>query len=48
MRKFIVTLRHDNGTFTIEVCARSADAARAIVREVENCPNRAIRSVRPC
>ena len=46
MSKFIVTLRHDHGTFNVYVTARNAQAARVMVCASENCPMRAIRCVR--
>lgn len=47
LKHYRVKLQSDQGPYTLDVSARSEEAARAIVCEAEGCPMRAIRSVRP-
>lgn len=42
MNNYIVTLKHDKGTFKIQVTARNKRAVIKMVMETENCPENAI------
>jgi len=48
MKKYIIKLRHDNGTVSFIVIASSQDNAIKQVCNSENCPESAIYSIREC
>lgn len=46
MKKYKVTLQHDNGKVTITVNATSEDNAKNIIMDIEKCPSSAILEVK--
>lgn len=45
MKKYLVTIEHDNGKVKIIVTARNILSAREMVKSAEGCPDSAILSV---
>lgn len=46
MKTFIAILKHDNGTHRLRVNASSKEAAELMIMLAENCPSRAIISIK--
>ena len=46
MKTFIAKLKHDSGTFRLQVRAGSVAAARQSIKAAERCPDRAIISLK--
>lgn len=46
MKTFIAKLKHDSGTFRLQVRAGSVAAARQAIKAAEGCPDRAIISLK--
>jgi len=46
MNQYIITLKHDKGTFKMRVIAENEQAAKEMIMKAENCPLCAIIRIR--